>query len=170
MIPDNFETAIPGFSIRFATENDLSLILSFIQGLAEYEKLSDESIVNEEKLAENLFSDHQYAEVLLGFIEGKAVGFALFFHNFSTFLGQPGLYLEDLFVKPEFRGNGYGKALLTTLAKIATERNCGRLEWSVLKWNKPAIEFYNSLKATPMEGWTTYRLDGKQLQELGTHR
>lgn len=163
-------TKIPGFTIRFATERDVPLILKFIRGLAEYEKLTHEVTATEELLRRTLFGDRQVAEVIVGDYEGEPVGFALFFHNFSTFLGRPGIYLEDLFVKPEARGRGFGRVLLTYLAKLARERNCGRVEWSVLDWNEPAIGFYKSLGATPMEEWTIYRLTGgaleKQAQEF----
>jgi GNAT superfamily N-acetyltransferase len=159
-------TSIPGFSIRFATPADVSLILGFIKGLAEYEKLSHEVTATEERLRETLFGSRQVAEVLIGEYRGDAVGFALFFHNYSTFLGRPGIYLEDLFVKPEMRGRGFGKVLLTYLAKLATERKCGRVEWSVLDWNEPSIQFYKKLGAAAMNDWTMYRLTGQALIDL----
>ena len=142
----------------------MPLILEFIKGLAEYEKMSDEVVATEEILDEWLF-DKEKAEVIFAIAEGEEVGFALFFHNLSTFLGRAGIYLEDLFVKPKYRGNGYGKAILKRLAQIAVERGCGRLEWSCLDWNQPSIDFYLSLGATPMSGWTGYRLTGKTLAD-----
>ena len=149
---------------RKAVREDVPLILEFIKGLAEYEKMSDEVVATEEILDEWLF-DKEKAEVIFAIAEGEEVGFALFFHNFSTFLGRAGIYLEDLFVKPKYRGNGYGKAILKRLAQIAVERGCGRLEWSCLDWNQPSIDFYLSLGATPMIGWTGYRLTGKTLAD-----
>jgi len=155
------------FTIREATRDDCELILRFIQGLAEYEKLSHEVVATAESLEHTLFHDPSYAEVILGFEDQNPVGFALFFHNYSTFLARPGLYLEDLFVSPEYRGKGYGKALLQRLAQIAVERECGRLEWSVLDWNQPAIDFYVALGAKPMSEWSTFRLTGTALNTLG---
>jgi len=152
--------------IRSATEADTPLILEFIRGLAEYERLADRVVVTEAVLRESLFGRRQYAEVLIAEADGDPAGFALFFHNFSTFIGRPGIYLEDLFVKPEYRGSGYGKALLVRLAAIARERNCGRVEWAVLNWNKPAIDFYESIGAVPMTEWTVYRLTGEALEKL----
>lgn len=149
-------------TFRKAVREDVPLILEFIKGLAEYEKMSDEVVATEEILDEWLF-DKEKAEVIFAIAEGEEVGFALFFHNFSTFLGRAGIYLEDLFVKPKYRGNGYGKAILKRLAQIAVERGCGRLEWSCLDWNQPSIDFYLSLGATPMSGLTGYRLTGKTL-------
>lgn len=154
------------FIIRTATENDLSLILQFIKQLAEYEKLLHEVIATEEILRKSLF-EQKMAEVVIGEEDGKPVGFALFFHNFSTFLGKPGIYLEDLYVKPEYRGKGYGKKLLSHLAKLALERDCGRLDWSCLDWNEPSIKFYKSLGALPMEDWTVFRLTGENLTKFG---
>lgn len=151
--------------IRYAERKDIPLILEFIRGLAEYEKLLDEVVATEELLEEWLF-DKEKAEVIFGVVDGEEVGFALFFHNFSTFLGRAGIYLEDLFVKPEFRGNGYGKGLLKELARIAVERGCGRLEWWCLDWNKPSIDFYLSLGAIPMDEWTTYRITGDTLKKM----
>ena len=151
-------------TFRKAVREDVPLILEFIKGLAEYEKMSDEVVATEEILDEWLF-DKENSEVLLAISAGVVVGFALFFHNFSTFLGRAGIYLEDLFVKPKYRGNGYGKAILKRLAQIAVERGCGRLEWSCLDWNQPSIDFYLSLGATPMSGWTGYRLTGKTLAD-----
>ena len=150
---------------RFAKRSDIPLILNFIRGLAEYEKMSDEVVADEKTLEEWIF-DKQKAEVNIALEGEKAVGFALFFHNFSTFLGRAGIYLEDLFVLPEYRGKGYGKALLKKLAAIAVERGCGRLEWCCLDWNKPSIDFYLSLGAQPLSDWTTYRVTGKTLSEL----
>ena len=152
-------------TIRFATENDCSLILHFIRDLAEYEKMEDQVVASEELLREWIF-EKQKAEVLFVCEEGKELGFALFFHNFSTFLGRAGIYLEDLFVLQEYRGKGYGKALLKKLAQIAVERGCGRLEWSCLDWNSPSIDFYRSLGAIPMDDWTTYRLTGETLKKM----
>lgn len=150
---------------RFAERKDAALILEFIKALAEYEKLSDEVVATPETLEEWIF-DRQKAEVIFALEDGVEVGFALFFHNFSTFLGRAGLYLEDLFVKPVYRGRGYGKGLLATLAKIALERGCGRLEWVCLDWNKPSIDFYRSLGAVPMDDWTIYRITGDTLKQL----
>jgi GNAT superfamily N-acetyltransferase len=155
------------FSIRPATENDVPLIRSFIQRLAEYERLSHEAIMSEETLRESLFGARRYAEVLLGYDGDTPVAFAVYFHNFSTFLGRPGLYLEDLFVVPEARGRGFGRALLVRLAQIAVERKCGRFEWAVLDWNEPAIGFYKKLGAVPMEEWTIFRVTGEALERLG---
>lgn len=151
-------------SFREAQKEDAALILSFIEGLAEYEKMRDQVVATEELLKEWIF-EKKKAEVLFAVLNGKEIGFALFFHNFSTFLGRAGIYLEDLFILPQYRGNGYGKAFLKHLAKIAVERGCGRLEWSCLDWNQPSIDFYLSMGATAMEEWTTYRLTGKTLEE-----
>ena len=148
--------------IRFAQKTDVKTILEFIKELASYENLLDEVVATEELLTKWIF-EKKKAEVLLLEVENKPVGFALFFHNFSTFLGRAGIYLEDLFVKKEYRGKGYGKALLKELAKIAVKRGCGRLEWSCLDWNKPSIDFYLSLSAKPMDEWTIYRLQGQDL-------
>ena len=150
---------------RFAQEKDTALILYFIKELAKYEKMLDDVVATEEILKEWIFEKGK-AEVIFALEDGKEVGFALFFHNFSTFLGRSGLYLEDLFVKPEFRGKGYGKALLKKLAQIAVERSCGRFEWSCLDWNKPSIDVYLSLGAQPMEDWTVYRLTGEALAKM----
>ena len=150
---------------RFAEESDCGLVLSFIRGLADYEKMSDQVVATEELLREWIFEKRK-AEVLFVCDDDKEVGFALFFHNFSTFLGRAGIYLEDLFVLPEYRGKGYGKALLKRLAQITVERGCGRLEWACLDWNQPSIDFYRSLGALPMDEWTTYRLTGDTLQEM----
>ena len=153
-------------TIRFAGPEDLPAILGFIRGLAAYEKLEDQVVATEGLLWEWIF-EKKKAEVLLAEADGKAVGFALFFHNFSTFLGRAGIYLEDLYVPPELRGRGYGKALLQRLAQVAVERGCGRLEWSCLDWNRPSIDFYLSLGAQPMEGWTVYRMTGETLAAFG---
>jgi GNAT superfamily N-acetyltransferase len=150
-------------AIRFAIEKDIPEILKFIRALAVYEKLEHECVVTEERLRDTLFGERKYAEVIFIEENGIAAGFALFFHNYSTFLGKPGIYLEDLFVRPEFRGKGYGKRLLTYLAKLAVQRDCGRLEWAVLDWNKPSIDFYLSLGAKPMDEWTVQRLTGAAL-------
>ncbi len=154
-----------GKQFRFANENDLSLILEFIRDLAEYEKMLDEVIATEELLDEWIF-DKKIAEVIFVLENEKEVGFALFFHNFSTFLGKAGIYLEDLYVKPQYRGKGYGKVLIKKLASIAVERGCGRLEWSCLDWNKPSIDFYLSLGAEPMSDWTVFRVAGSTLENL----
>jgi GNAT superfamily N-acetyltransferase len=153
-------------TIREATEADVQLILQFIRGLAEYERLAHQVVATEESLRATLFGKRAYAEVVIAFEGNDPIGFALFFHNYSTFLGKPGLYLEDLFVHPEKRGRGYGKELLKHLARIAVERGCGRLEWSVLDWNESAIAFYKSLGAVPMDEWTVFRLTGDTLQAL----
>lgn len=150
---------------RFAEPTDTALILRFIKELASYEKMSNEVIATEELLKEWIF-DKQKAEVIFAVLDGKEIGFALFFHNFSTFLGRAGIYLEDLFVLPEYRGKGYGKSLLKQLAQIALERKCGRLEWWCLDWNQPSIDFYLSLGAEPMEDWTVYRIAGETLNQL----
>lgn len=152
---------------RTAERNDVGLILQFIRELADYEKMLDEVVADEATLEEWLF-DKQKAEVIFVLEDGEEVGFALFFHNFSTFLGRAGIYLEDLYVRPEHRGKGYGKALLRKLASIAVERGCGRLEWWCLDWNKPSIDFYLSLGAEPMSDWTVYRIAGDTLTQLAT--
>ncbi len=156
-------------SIRSATPADISLIGQFIRDLAEYEKLAHEVRFDEAVMAQKLFGPRTFAEVLIGEIEGTPQGFALFFHNFSTFEGRPGIYLEDLFVRPDARGSGLGKALLGKLAALAVERDCARLEWSVLDWNTPAIDFYKALGARPMDEWTVYRVDGDALTGLAAH-
>jgi GNAT superfamily N-acetyltransferase len=153
-------------NIRSAEPDDVALILALIGELADYEKLGDQVVAEPAQLAEHLFGPRPFAEVLIGEVDGQAAGFALFFHNYSTFLGKPGLYLEDLYVRPEARGAGLGKALLATLARLAVERGCGRLEWSVLDWNEPALGFYRSLGAGPLDDWTQYRLTGAALQAL----
>ncbi len=153
-------------SIREANENDVSLILSLITELAVYEKLLNEVVATEEQLKEMLFGKKRYAEVLIANFDNEDAGFALFFHNFSTFLGKPGIYLEDIFVKPHLRGKGIGKSLLLSLVKLAKERNCGRVEWSVLNWNEPSIKFYKSLGAKPMNEWTVFRLSKDEINHL----
>jgi|SRR5579883_2096021 len=152
--------------IRPATPDDLPAIARLIRALAEYERLAHEVVLDERQLHDHLFGPRPYAEVLLAQDGGRVVGFALFFHNYSTFLGKPGIYLEDLFVEPEFRGRGHGKALFAALARLAGERGCGRLEWAVLDWNDPAIGFYKSLGSKPMDEWTVYRLTGDALNRL----
>lgn len=153
-------------SIRSATRVDISLIGQFIRDLAEYEKLAHAVRFDEAVMVQKLFGPRPYAEVLIGEIDGTPQGFALFFHNFSTFEGRPGIYLEDLFVRPDARGSGLGKALLARLAALAVERDCARLEWSVLDWNTPAIDFYKALGAKMMDEWTVMRVDGAALSEL----
>ena len=152
-------------SFRYANEKDVSTILFFIKELAAYEEMLDEVVATEELLKEWIF-EKKKAEVIFAVENGVEIGFALFFHNFSTFLGRAGIYLEDLYVRPEYRGKGYGKALLKKLAQIAVEKGCGRLEWSCLNWNKPSIDFYLSLEAEPMEEWTVYRVAGDNLHKL----
>ncbi len=153
-------------TIRYADENDCALILSFIRRLAEYERMTDQVVATETLLRKWIF-EKKIAETLFACEDGKEVGFALFFHNFSTFLGRAGIYLEDLFVLPEYRNRGYGKALFKRLAEIASERGCGRVEWSCLNWNEPSIRFYESLGAVPMKEWTVWRLIGDKLKEMG---
>lgn len=152
--------------IRAATREDVPTILQLIRDLAEYERAPNEVTATEEQLVDVLFGKRPSAEVALGFENDVPVGFAVFFHNFSTWLGRPGLYLEDLFVKPEERGKGYGRALLVHLAKIARDRGCGRMEWAVLDWNEPAIQFYRALGAAPMEEWTVFRLTREGISNL----
>jgi GNAT superfamily N-acetyltransferase len=152
--------------IRSATADDVSLILTLIRGLADYERLANEAVVTEEDLRDSLFGERPAAEVLIAEVDGHAAGFALFFHNYSTFLGRRGLYLEDLFVFPAHRGLGVGRALMSRLAQLATERKCARFEWWVLDWNESAIRFYKSLGARAMDDWTVYRLAGEPLERL----
>lgn len=152
-------------SIVPARESDIPLILDFIRQLAEFERLTHEVMANEQVLCDSLFGERPVAEVALAYLAGEAVGFAVYFSNFSTFIGRPGIYLEDLFVKPAFRGKGIGRALLSYLARLAKQRNCARLEWAVLDWNQPAIDFYRRLGATPMHDWTVFRLAGSALDE-----
>lgn len=154
--------------VRAASEEDVPLILSFIKELAEYERLSHEVVATEEALREHLFGKHPVAEVVIGENGEDPAGFALFFHSFSTFLGRPGIYLEDLYVRPAFRGRGIGRALLVYLARLAKERGCGRLEWSVLDWNEPAIGFYRGIGASPVGGWMVYRVTGEALHRLAS--
>lgn len=159
-------TRIPNFAIRRAQKADVPVILSFIKKLADYERLSHDVVATEEVLRETLFSRRRTAEAALGYFEKEPVGFVLFFHNYSTFLGRPGIYIEDLFVEEAFRRRGYGGALLRYVAALAQERGCGRLEWSVLDWNEPAINFYRKLGAAPMSEWTVFRVAGAALQKL----
>jgi GNAT superfamily N-acetyltransferase len=157
---------IPGFEIKPATVEDVPLILAFIRRLAEYERLADKVVATEEGLRAALFGERPYAEVVIGYDESEPVGFALFFHNFSTFVGRPGIYLEDLYVDERRRGRGFGKSLLAHLAKLARERGCGRVEWAVLDWNEPSINFYKGLGAVPMDEWTVFRVSGDALEKL----
>ena len=155
-----------GLKIRTAVETDTPLILQFIRDLSVYERMEDEVEADEALLRQSLFGERPAAEVLIAELDGRPAGFALYFHNFSTFVGRPGLYLEDVFVKPEMRGRGVGRRLLARLAAIGVERGCGRFEWSVLDWNEPAIRFYVALGAKPMDGWTVYRMTGDALERL----
>jgi GNAT superfamily N-acetyltransferase len=154
------------FHIRNADESDVRLILEFIRDLARYERLEDRVVATEDSLRASLFGNPRFAEVLIAEEDERPVGFALFFHNYSTFVGGAGIYLEDIFVKPEARGRGYGRALLARLAAIATDRNCGRLDWAVLDWNEPSIAFYRSLGAISLDDWRIFRLTGDALGEL----
>ncbi|HMQ55014.1 MAG TPA: GNAT family N-acetyltransferase [Anaerolineae bacterium] len=163
---DPILTSIPGFTLRFAIETDVPLILYFIKELATYEKLAHRVLATEEILHETLFGPRQVAEVVIADYQAEPVGFMVFFHNFSTFVGRPGLYLEDLYVKPERRGLGLARAMLAYLAKLAVERGCGRLEWWVLDWNEPAIRFYRKLGAVSMDEWTVFRVHGPSLDLL----
>lgn len=158
-------TKIADYKLRIAEEQDVPLILEFINELASYEKMLDQVVATEEILKDSLFI-RKAAEVIIGEYKGQPVSFALFFHNFSTFLGRPGIYLEDLYVKPEMRGMGMGKSILSFLAKLAIERNCGRLEWWCLDWNEPSIKFYKQMGAAPMDEWTVYRVNGDALEKL----
>lgn len=160
-------TKLDNFKIRFAEKNDVPLILQFIKELADYEKLLNEVVATEDVLMDSLFVK-KAAEVIIGEYDGKPVSFALFFHNFSTFLGRPGVYLEDLYVKPEMRGQGIGKIMLSFLAKLALERNCGRFEWWCLDWNEPSIKFYKHIGAIPMDEWTVYRVCDNALEKLAS--
>lgn len=159
------ETKIEDFKIRFAKEEDVGLVLRFIKELADYEELLHEVVATEEILMETLFVNKD-AEVVIAEFRDEPVGFALFFHNFSTFLGRPGLYLEDLYIQPEVRGKGFGKMLLTFLADLAIQRKCGRFEWWCLDWNEPSIEFYKSIGAVPMDEWTVFRVNDQALIDL----
>ncbi|MGI6778864.1 MAG: GNAT family N-acetyltransferase [Acetivibrionales bacterium] len=158
-------TKLDNFRIRFAEINDVPVILELIRELAFYEKMQDEVEATEESLAESLF-ERKVAEVIIGEFENEPVAYALFFHNFSTFTGRPGLYLEDIYVKPDMRGKGIGKIMLSFLAKLAVERKCKRLEWCCLDWNEPSIKFYKNIGAVPMDEWTIYRVHGKALDKL----
>ena len=159
------DTKMNDFKLRFAEPKDAALILGFIKELAEYERMSKDVVATEEVLKESLF-ERRMAEVIIGEYKDKPVSFTLFFHNFSTFLGRPGLYLEDLYVKPEMREKGIGKIILSFLAKLAIDRKCGRLEWSCLDWNEPSVKFYKQLGATPMDDWTVYRVADETLDTL----
>lgn len=159
------DSKLDAFKIRYAKEEDVSLILEFIKELADYEKMLDEVDATEEILKKSLFEE-KHGEVVIGEYDNKPVAFALFFHNFSTFVGRPGLYLEDLFVKPEYRGKGIGSIMLSFLAKIAVERKCERFEWWCLDWNEPSIEFYKKMGAQPMDQWTTFRVNEQALIDL----
>lgn len=152
--------------IRIATPDDVPTIAKLIRALAEYERLADKVVLKESDLLSHLFGARRYAEVLMAEEKGVVVGFALFFHNYSTFRGKPGIYLEDLFVEPQHRGKGHGKALLQGLARLAVERDCSRVEWSVLDWNEPSIQVYKSLGAVPMDEWTVFRLTDEALRNL----
>jgi GNAT superfamily N-acetyltransferase len=158
--------AVDGVRVRMAEEDDTPMILDFIRQLAVYEKLEHEVVADEQRLRATLFGDRSFAEVIIAEHAGEPAGFALFFHNYSTFLARPGLYLEDLFVRPELRGRGIGKLLLQTLARIAVDRGCGRFEWWVLDWNEPAIRFYRRLGAQSMDEWTVFRVTGDALTDL----
>ena len=152
-----------GFRIEQGQPKHIPVVLRFIKELAEYEKMSDEVVATEELLHESLFGENKSCDVIIGYYNDEPAGFALYFYNYSTFLARPGLYLEDLYVRPDMRGHGFGKSLLHYLAALANKRNCGRMEWAVLNWNKPAIDFYKSLGAKPQDDWTVYRLTGKTL-------
>lgn len=154
------------FEIKPATINDAQTIVDLIKAIADYEKLSDQVMATQESIIEHLFSQKSYAECLIGFENNEPIGFALFFHNFSTFVSKPGIYLEDLFIKESHRGKGYGKKLLLQVIALAKQRNCGRVDWSVLNWNKPAIDFYESLGAIAMNEWTVYRLNEETINKL----
>jgi len=160
------ETALSGVHLRFAQPGDSKQILQFIKSLAAYERMSKEVLATEETIRETLFGEKAYAEVIFAELNGKVVGFALFFHNYSTFVSRPGLYLEDIYIYPEYRGRGIGKRMMAYLAKLAVERDCGRFEWSCLKWNEPSLDFYASLGAETMDEWVTLRVSGKKLKNL----
>ncbi|MFO1350814.1 MAG: GNAT family N-acetyltransferase [Gammaproteobacteria bacterium] len=166
---DHFTTAVADFTIRYAEPRDVGLILALIRELASYEKLLHEVVADADSLRRHLFGPRPVAEAVIGEYQGQSAGFALFFHSFSTFLGRPGIYLEDLYVKPELRGKGCGRALLAFIAKLAVERDCGRVEWSVLDWNKPSIGFYEGLGAVALDAWTRYRLTGTALARLAAN-
>ncbi len=167
---DIITTGDPKTVLRFATTDDVGLIIDFIRQLADFEKMVDEVVTDEDQLRQSLFGERRVAEVVIASYDGEPAGFALFFHNFSTFLGRPGIYLEDLFVIPALRGHGIGKTLLSYLARLAVERGCGRLEWWVLDSNEPAIRFYERLGAQAMDQWTVYRVTGDTLEELAKGR
>lgn len=162
----SFSASLSDFEIHPAAVDDVPLILSFIKKLAEYERLAHEVVATEESLRQTLFNSRKTAEIAIGYFQKKPIGLVLFFHNYSTFLGRPGLYIEDLFVEESYRRRGFGSALLRYVARLAIERNCGRLEWSVLDWNKPAVDFYTKLGAVPMSGWTVFRVTGESLANL----
>jgi len=159
-------TGIADFTIKPATKKDVPVILSFIKKLADYERLSHEVVATEELLQRTLFGSRRTAEVVIGYFQNEPIGFVLYFHNFSTFVGRPGIYIEDLFVEEAFRRRGFGGALLAHIAKLAGERDCGRLEWSVLDWNEPAVNFYKKLGAVPMKEWTVFRVTEERLRHL----
>jgi len=161
-----FSTSVANFAIKPASKKDVPVILAFVRKLADYERLSHEVVSTEELLQRTLFGQRRTAEVAIGYFKNEPVGFVLFFHNFSTFLGRPGIYIEDLFVEEPFRRRGFGGALLAHVAKLAVARDCGRLEWSVLDWNEPAINFYRKLGAVPMNEWTVFRVTGANLKQL----
>jgi len=167
---DTITASDPKTVLRFATADDVGLILDFIRQLADYEKMADEVVADEDQLRQSLFGERQVAEVVIASFDGEPAGFALFFHNFSTLLGKPGVYLEDLFVIPKLRGRGIGRVMLSFLARLAVERGCGRLEWWVLDWNEPAIRFYERLGAKSMDEWTVFRLTGDALVALAKGR
>lgn len=166
-IPQTTATAIDGFVIRKAEAHDVALVLDFIKQLAVYEKMIDDVVATEDSLKNWLFGDKPFAHVIIGEYKNTPVGFALFFTNFSTFLGRPGIFLEDLFVLPKYRGKGFGKTLLSFLAKLAVDNSFGRVEWTVLNWNQPAIDVYKAIGAEPLEEWTIFRLSDKNLDEVG---
>jgi GNAT superfamily N-acetyltransferase len=161
-----FSASLPDFEIRPATIDEVPLILSFIKKLAQYERLAHEVVATEESLRETLFNSRKTAEVAIGYFQNTPIGLVLFFHNYSTFLSRPGLYIEDLFIDESYRRKGFGAALLRYVARLAIERNCGRVEWSVLDWNKPAVDFYTRLGAVPLSDWTVFRVTGQNLVNL----
>src|SRR5688572_9606692 len=166
---ETFPTRVPDLTIRYATRNDVPVLLALIRELAEFEKLLHVVQADEATLADELFGTPRVAEALIAELSGEVVGFALFFHNFSTFVGRKGLYLEDLYVRPHARRRGVGRCLVSFVARIAVERNCGRFEWAVLDWNTHAVDFYRALGAMPMSDWTVQRVTGEALQRLGRH-
>jgi len=166
MSTHDMASPLPGVVLRFAARQDTALVLAFVRELAAYEKLAHEVMTDEATLADALFGAHPGAEVVIAQVDGHAAGFALFFHNFSTFLGRRGLYLEDLYVRPQFRGLGLGRVLMAFLARLAIERGCGRFEWWVLDWNEPALRFYREIGAVPMDEWTVQRVTGPALEAL----